>query len=758
MSTDASTETSAHAEGTSVSASRPAGPGPSTDDPGAERSADRTSARMPSLPPPHGSLRESIGEACGLALAACSIGSIPAALRVARAGGPFLGGLLATTAVVLPAVAGMLSLGHAAGRGFRMVTGLRAGRSTAVLIALWIGLVAPVLVVLGALLKAKTSHRGLGGTTFGVLALAVAVLCALVAHRLVETGRWLVDRGTRPRLVATGIAFVALAPMILVSLPLLRHHDESAQAPAVAAALIDGIIFAIAGAVALTYDIGDRAKSFLRRFGLGAAAVWLAVGLLWLSVSPRLAVALRSGGGLAAALVSGLERWTDRDGDGFGAHFGGRDCDDGDPRVHPGAADPPGDGIDQDCDGVDGVATQRRSEPAPESSPPVSEPTVAPEPPAPPSPAVAAKRPSIVLVTLDTVRADHTSAYGYEKKTTPNLEELAAQGTLFEVAYAPASDSQRALLPLFTAVSYRDSARTSREWPSLRDEASTLAERVHAAGYRTVFVSSFQWLSEEHGFNQGFDEFVEVFREEHPERGVTGPLATRAARAAIEKAAQGTAPLFLWVHLFDAHEQYRRHDGFSFGRGHEGAYDSEIGFVDKQLGEIRAAVLSSSLKDNVVFIVHGSQGEAFGEHEEKGHGKNLFDEVTRVPLVVSVPGAKPHRVGGRAVSTLDVVSTVLDLTGADGGEQPVGISLVPAATGAALSRPPVILRNAKHAAVIDWPLKLIVTERQKRARELLFDLSADPKERHDISAERREDVARLRAMLEEAGAPREKRN
>ncbi|NUP07784.1 MAG: sulfatase-like hydrolase/transferase [Polyangiaceae bacterium] len=713
------------------------------------RESEPAHLRHPSIPPAP-SLRETIGEACGLALASCVLASIPAALRVSRAGGSFVGGLVAAAAVVLPLVAIGISLSRAAGRGFRMVTGLRAGRSTAAVIALWIGLMAPVLLVLGAVLKDKTNHRGLGGTTFGVLALGVAIGSAAVAYRIVQTGRWLVDRGMSARGIAVGLAVLAIGPTLLVSFPLLRGHDDSPHAAIVAAALIDGVLFAVAAAVAVTYDIGDRARELARRYGVAAAGALLVLGALWLSLSAPLGAALRSGGGLAAAMVGGLERWTDRDGDGHGAHFGGRDCDEGDPRIHPGAVDLPGDGVDQDCDGTDGpaaAASARAAEPAGNAADPASgEATTTPAPTAAPV-LTPGNHPSIVLVTLDTVRADHTSAYGYPDKTTPRLEQLAQKGTLFESAYAPASDTQRALLPLFSATSYRDTAKSNRQWPTLRDEANTLAERLRGAGYKTGFVSSFQWLSEERGFNQGFDHFTEVHRDEHPERGVTGPLAVRAARAIVEKEQASGAPLFLWVHLFDAHEEYRRHDGFSFGRGDKGAYDSEIGFVDKQLGDLYDAIEASPLKGNVVFIVHGSQGEGFGEHDVKGHGRELYEEMVRVPLVISLPGASSaQRVTGRAVSTLDIVPTVLELAGVSG--ESIGVSLVSAAGGAPLSRPPVVLRNGKRGAIIDYPLKLVVIDREKRDRVLLFDLANDPKEQHDISSDRADDVKRLRALLD----------
>lgn len=656
-----------------------------------------------------------------------------------------MGGLVAATAVVLPLVALAISLSRAAGRGFRLVMGLQAGRGTAAGLALWVGLMAPILVVLGSILKDKTNHRGLGGGTFGVLALVVIIGAAALAHRVVETGRWLVDRGVSPRAVATMIALLSVGPMIVVSFPLLQSHPTSPDSHAVAAALIDGLIFTLAASVAVTFDVGDRLRGLARRFGHVAAAALMVLGISWLSLSPSLGGAMRSGGGLSAALLRGLERWTDRDGDGVGSHFGGRDCDEGDPRRYPGANDPAGDGIDQNCDGVDGEAEgpSGRSSAAADVAAPAT--AVLADPAVPATPAPAGNRPSIVLVMLDTVRADHTSVYGYAKQTTPQLAALAARGTVFELAYSPASDTQRAVMPIFSGKSFADTPKDRREWPTLKAEVDTVAERMKKVGYRTAGVSSFQWLSKERGFDQGFDQFVEIFKDESPERTVTGPRTVRAARAEIEKA-DGVRPLFLWVHLFDAHEEYRRHEGFDFGRGTVGAYDSEIGFVDKQLGDLMDAVDASKLKDNVAWVVFGSQGEGFDEHDSSGHGKELYEEVVRVPLVVALPAVKEgRRVPKMAVSTADIPLTLLELAGAS-SEGAQGTSLLPLTRGGEAPRPPLVLAGSNRSAVIDHPLKLIVIERKKKERLLLFDLAVDPKETKDLSESRPEDLARLRAL------------
>lgn len=171
------------------------------------------------------------------------------------------------------------------------------------------------------------------------------------------------------------------------------------------------------------------------------------------------------------------------------------------------------------------------------------------------------------------------------------------------------------------------------------------------------------------------------------------------------------------------------------------------------MGDLVDAIDASPLKDNVAILVHGSNGEGFGEHDVKGHGKELYEEMVRVPLVVVAPGAKAGaEVTGRAVSTLDLVPTMLELAGAPAPS--VGVSLSPALGGGQLERAPVQLRNAKRAAVIDYPMKLIVVRRDKKERVLLFDLAQDPREERDLSADRPDDLKRLRALIEADPAPK----
>jgi choline-sulfatase len=264
--------------------------------------------RLSSIPPPGQSPSAALREACALAVVCALVGSIPSALRAAREGGALFGGWLASAATVLPLLIVFIALSRAAGRGFRMLTGNRAGRSTAAGLALWIGLSSPVLVIFATVLKSSTNHRGIGGATFGVGALGVVLLGALVAQRGVTLARSLVERGTSARLVAMVFAVITIAPILGVTALVARSGEESASGRSLVSTIIDGAIFVVAGALAASFEMKGDLKARARSFGPFAAVILFASGILWVTSSSTLAPAVRRGGGLAAAVMSGIGR------------------------------------------------------------------------------------------------------------------------------------------------------------------------------------------------------------------------------------------------------------------------------------------------------------------------------------------------------------------------------------------------------------------------------------------------------------------
>lgn len=707
------------------------------------------------------SLGARAGLVCALALAVSALSAVPSALRAMGAGGSFWGGFLVAASVLLPLLIALLGLFRAAGRGLFSVLGRASDRKPALFVALWIGFSLPPLTLLGTLLKAGTNHRGLGGATFGVLSLGVVAFALLLAYRALQAGQKLAERGVKPWFIAGLGVFISVLPLMLAALPLVRANASDLAARNVQAALIDACISIVGVALLHSFQLGNSLMKRASTIGIPAAVLIFVGGMLALESSRTIGPSMKSGGGLAASLIGMLEAWTDRDNDGVGSHFGGKDCDEGDPARNPNAQDIPGDGIDHNCDGLDIPSDARADLPRAAqgsgsanaaSAPSVilsalaSNPVVN-TPPSPKAGAPAGSKPDIYLITLDSVRADHTSVYGYARKTTPNLEALAAKGLVFERAYAAASDTQRALVPLVSGNRLSKTLRDRREWPTILPENETIAERLKKAGYISAAVTSFTWLSEERGFNQGFDRFEAIYDKAHPERDSTGEYALRSATAILKELESRAQPIFLWIHLFDAHDRYLEHEGISFGKGTVALYNGEVAFVDKILGDFMAAVSKSSRASSpAVFIVHGSHGEAFGEHDFSGHGTELYEEVLRVPLVIAAPGCKAGRYDAGVVSTMDIAPTLLSLAGAS-AENIEGRSLVEILRGESKALAgPVYARGPRRVALIDGNLKLIVLERKKKDRFLLFDLSADPKETKDLSSERPEDMARLIAL------------
>lgn len=697
-----------------------------------------------------------IGEACALALVGAVVGALPTAIRASSEAG-FLDGMVVGVAMLLLLLVPTALLVRRAARGFRGVVGRAPSGLLGLGLAMWAGLSVALLLILAAVLKAKTHHRGLGGATFGVFGAAMVVGAAVFVGRLVAIGRGLLERGV-PRAILLGLAgLLCVGPLVALVVPMLSGDE----AGGVRAALFDTLLLLAVGGVLLSRRLPEAMLPVARLGALPVSACLVVVGLVRVETS-EIGDQVQRAGGLPATMLAGLEMWTDHDGDGVGAHFGGSDCDEGDPARYPGAEDPEGDGWDADCDGADGpvtlaavapepptrVAAAPRVAPKPAGTASSTAATVAAKAPASPDPEPVAKRSDVILVTLDTVRADHTTVYGYDTDTTPALKKLAERGVVFERAYAVGAGTQRALTPVVSGKSYARTPHSTKEWPLLREEAELLPEHLKKAGYQTGAVTSFTWLRKDRGFGQGFDHFIEdPWSTRHPEREYTSDLAADAAIALYEKLSADEAPIFLWVHVFDAHAKYVEHADHDFGDSAKERYDGEIAFQDAQLARLFEKVSSSPRADRTAWVVHGTHGEAFGEHDKLGHRRIIFDEVLRVPFFVVAPGVEAGRWDRDAVSIMDVAPTVLELADvkAAGLE---GVSLVPALRSEdEFERSPVLSGAYQRMAVVDWPLKLHVRRRKdKRDRTILFDLGEDPKEMKDLSADRKDDLVRLHEL------------
>src|SRR5581483_11201511 len=321
---------------------------------------------------------------------------------------------------------------------------------------------------------------------------------------------------------------------------------------------------------------------------------------------------------------------------------------------------------------------------------------------APVAPAARADRPDVLLVTVDTLRADHVGAYGYARATSPHLDALARQGALFEVAYSPMGATGPAHATLFT--SRQPIAHgVGRNGVPLPDDLPTLAGLLTAAGYRSAaFVSAFP-VASRFGFGRGFEHYDDAFgpsggtvswRRRWRRRGATGAFDRRGAETVDRAlawlgASARDRPRFLWVHLFDPHEPYdapapwdrafARPDAATRERAID-AYDGEILYADAQLGRLIAAF--DALAPGGLLVLAADHGEGLWDHGVAHHGRTLFEEEVRVPLVVRWPGrvAAGARVPQPA-HLIDVLPTIAGAAGvaiAGGGARFDGVDLIAA--------------------------------------------------------------------------------
>jgi arylsulfatase A-like enzyme/Tfp pilus assembly protein PilF len=268
--------------------------------------------------------------------------------------------------------------------------------------------------------------------------------------------------------------------------------------------------------------------------------------------------------------------------------------------------------------------------------------------------------PNILLITVDTLRADRVGAYGYALARTPALDRLAAEGVRFADATAHAPLTLPAHAALLTGRYPGAFGIRVNGMGAVPPEVSTVAERLEATGYRTAAVVASAVLGRGYGLDQGFDQYDDRIPTgasdtvSVAELQRTADSVTVAARAWL--AAQ-SGPWFLWVHYYDPHLPYAAPATFrALAPGRP--YDAEIAFVDSEI----AALLSAIDRSRTVVIATADHGEALGDHGEPDHGFFLYDATLRVPLIVAAPGLAP-RVVVQQVRHVDLPPTILELAG-----------------------------------------------------------------------------------------------
>jgi choline-sulfatase len=279
-----------------------------------------------------------------------------------------------------------------------------------------------------------------------------------------------------------------------------------------------------------------------------------------------------------------------------------------------------------------------------------------------------------------------------------------------------------------------------------------LAERLRAAGYHTAGAASHFLFAPTLGWIDGFERFARIPGEGNAPSGSSSRGLAEAAIQMLSDLQITSGPFPIWIHFLDPHGQYLEHKGFSnFGRDPRALYDGEIAYTDFHIGRVLDAVASSPLHERTAVILTTDHGEAFGEHGEYHHGRYVWDEIVRIPLVVFVPGISPRRIA-RRVSAVELAPTILDLAGLPEDPGARGKSFAPELFGADLPERPILIDQPKNPyypltrAFIEGGYKLHHLAESKTY--LLFDLSRDPAEKNDLSRSQPDLLAQMRQSYE----------
>lgn len=378
---------------------------------------------------------------------------------------------------------------------------------------------------------------------------------------------------------------------------------------------------------------------------------------------------------------------------------------------------------------------------------------------------------NLLIVSIDTVRADHLSCYGYSERTTPTIDRLAEDGHLFLSAQTPLPSTLPAHAALFTSL-YPAQLGVWRNRQTVPTEAETLAEVLRREGFRTAAFISSAPLSDEFGIDQGFDLY------DLPPAG--GSRSDRTSgRAAEWLEENGDERFFCFLHLIDPHTWYDAPDGdgkpWPPDRGYLSdpsvmtpearrasvrAYDDELRFADRGLAAVIDALERTGLKEETIVLVTSDHGETLEELLDEipyafGHGDYLYEHQLNVPLILWLPPGFPGRSPARhaqVVTLLDVMPTALELLGLGVPDGLEGRSLAGLVRGG-VAEPVPAIAAIRPRSPFSAPSYSVRTERWRwihtpGSGDALFDLAGDPRQERDVAPAHPAIIDELRPLLE----------
>ena len=587
--------------------------------------------------------------------------------------------------------------------------------------------VAAAVIVAGVMARTRLLGRpeGAAAVDLGVVLVAFAAFAVTLSRPWARREAPLLP----PRFIGLGCAILGVVALVAGGLA-----RDALVGPKLWDLWAIGVVVLLAASLALLLpgSLTELPSRWRRggRGGLVAAGVLSIVGLWLMQTQPH----AREGAAEHArpgSWVLALASLVDFDGDGYSALLGGGDCDDGDPQVNPDAPEVPGNGRDENCRGGDRLA----------SSPFPHRPSFVPLP--------EGVRPKhVVLITVDTLRADHMSLFGYRRQTTPYIDAWARGAVIFRNAYASAPYTRLAM-PLIVTGRYLSQIPWNKlvaPW-GLQRGTATIAEVLSSHRITSEAIVTHRFFSDALNWTAGF---THVDRSHVPtyEEGLTassGPEVSRSGLRYLTNHRDDTT--FLWMHYYDPHASYMRHESSpDWGNEKVDRYDGEIRWTDAAIGEFLEGLRRSRLEDDTAVILLSDHGEEFGDHGGTLHGTRVWQELVHVPLIMKIPGVEPREVRC-PTGYVDVAPTITNLFGVDGGPRGFsGASLVPDLLGQCDEKREVVseLRfepTHEFRALIGPRYKLV--QNITNGTYQLYDLQADPDERTDVR-ERHADV--LRAM------------
>jgi choline-sulfatase len=360
----------------------------------------------------------------------------------------------------------------------------------------------------------------------------------------------------------------------------------------------------------------------------------------------------------------------------------------------------------------------------------------------------------IILISIDTLRADRLPAYGYQATKTPHIDTLVGDGVLFERAYSHSPQTLPAHTSMLSGLLPFEHGVRDNIGFSVKEDQRFLQHALHEHGFSSAgFVSAYV-LRQQTGFSQGFDHYDDALPAASPELPlgqVQRPGVNTVAAASRWITQQASSKFFLFVHIYEPHRPYAppaRFEGKS-------PYDGEVEYSDEIVGQLLDHLRGRNLYDRATIILLSDHGEGLGDHGEDEHGMFLYRETIQIPLIIKLPES---RGGARRVSApvqqVDLVPTILDLVGADVSSHLRGRTLRPVLEGTGILEDAGIYSESLSPRYhFGWSeLYALGDERYRliRApRDELYDVVQDPEERTSIAAERPKIRDAMRAALDQ---------